>query len=183
MGKKWVWAAAMISGHLLAGLAEPPVSEREQIMLELQRIADFAQEKARFFAHEHQLMLAEADGDNDFWLEDFFSHAKAFQRIATCAEKRLWVMENPTALWRDRIHLQLLRNKIYAEYADPEELLAAGILRRSEGLVSTSMRLFSGVGSAIVKVSSVIVAIKSVYDLWPSPMPCSSDIECRELNP
>lgn len=143
-------------------------SIRATIVHELAAIRDFSAQKREFYAHEHQAMLLENDPANDFFLEIFQQNERVMKNIFITTEETIRKFDTNEPLWKQKARLQLLRNKLYAYYADSEELRNYAILRRNEGIVAKSFGMLSWLGSMLVKVSSVAVAIKSIYDLWPN---------------
>lgn len=140
---------------------------KTKIITELTSIRDFAAEKASFYGSEYRAMIAENDVANDFFLEIFRENEIVMKNIFINSEEALKKFSNNEPLWKQKVRLQLLRNKIYAYYADIEDLRNHSILRRNEGMTAKSMQMLSYLGGMIVKVSSVAIAIKSIYDLWP----------------
>lgn len=147
---------------------EEKASIKATIINELEAIRDFSAQKRDFYAGEHQAMLLENDPANDFFLEVFQENERVMKNIFINSEKAIRKFDGNEPLWKQKVRLQLLRNTIYAYYANSEELRNYSILRRNDGIFAKSMGMLSWLGSMLVKASSVAVAIKSIYDLWPN---------------
>lgn len=132
---------------------------------EVRQIIVFAQQQESNCQQEYQ-SLTMLEVEDDLWMDTLQSDEKIYRDVREHAERfHSWLVEGKGGRIA-AIHLQLLRNTLYA-YAPHEELKTAGIKKRTKSVYQSSKEFASNSSSLLIKISGTIVALKTIYDYTP----------------
>lgn len=143
--------------------AESDQEVRAAIMQEMHAIVSFSNEQVNALHEEIQEF-----SNDDMWRETLMADNDHYRSISLEAQKNLEQMEKGLSMGWAKIYLQLLRNNIYALHSDKEELLNAGIKRRSRSLLASGIDFASTSSTFLIKCAGTLVALKTIYEITPA---------------